>query len=153
MRAQFGDVQWHAGVLADRDDSPSLDCWILRSYDPKKLYHLPEIGLLHGAAASRRAVDEVPWKDGTVPIHRVYYPDNDGDIYAAYLLIYNSQPVANPYLAQILSFPRQLLTGSAPMNLLFVSGKGPRGTLAVMEKKGNRWLVESLSYYRSLCGN
>ncbi len=153
MKNLFGDVQWCAGTLSGSGDSPSLNCWIVRSYDAKKLYHLPEIGLVRGAAPSRRATEEIPWENGSVPVHRVYYHESDGDVYVAYILIYNSKPIGNPYIAQILSFPKQLVTGVAPMNLLFVSGRGPRGSLAGMQERGNRWLLESLRYYRSRCGD
>ncbi len=147
----FGEVQWCAGILPSRDDTPALECWILRSYDPKKLYHLPEIGLVRDAAPNRRLTQYLKWENGAVPVHRAFYPDSGGDVYAAYMLIYNSEPVDNPYITQVLSFPKQLLAGVAPMSLFFVSGRGPQGTLARMEEQGTRWLLESLSLYRSLC--
>lgn len=54
LTSMFGEVEWCAGILSGHGDSPSLNYWILRSYDPKKLYHLPDTGFVRGAAASRR---------------------------------------------------------------------------------------------------
>ena len=153
LKNLFGEVESCGGHLPGPSDSPSLDYWVLRSYDPKALYHLPETGFVRGAAPSRRTTEELSSHYGPVPVHRAYYNDSDGDIYVAYVLIYNSEPIANPYLAQILSFPKQLLTGTSPMNLLFVTGRGPRGTLAQMEEQGALWLLDSLGRYRSLCRN
>ena len=151
LAGQFGEVEWCAGTLPAEGNFPTLDCWILRSYDPKKLYHLPEIGLMRGAAPGRRLTQFLTWENRKVPLHRAFYPAGDGDVYVAYMLIYNSKPVDNPYITQILSFPKQLVTGVEPMNLFFVSGRGPRGSLAGMEERGNQWLIEALRFYHSLC--
>ena len=123
----------------------------MRSFDAKKLYHLPEIGLVRGAAPSRRTTEGVSLGQERIPIHRAYYEQADSGIFVAYMLVYNSKPVANPYLAQVLSFPRQLVRGTAPMNLFFVTGRGASRELDEMEKNGIAWLVESLGRYRSLC--
>ncbi len=122
----------------------------MRSYDPKKLYHLPDTGLVRGAAPSRRTTEWVSVGDERVPIHRAYYAQEEPAIFAAYLLIYNGEPVANPYLAQLASFPLQLVRGTSPMNLFFVSGRGPHGNLEQMEQVGIAWLMQSLERYRTL---
>ena len=151
LNSLFGDVEWCGGILPGQGGGPPLDYWILRSYDPKKLYHLPETGFVRGPAPIERLTEWLQAGGEKVPVHRSYYPRTDGDIFVAYMLIYNSQPIGNPYLAQLLSFPRQLLRGTAPISLFFVSGRGPNGTLAGMEEVGISWLVESFARYRSLC--
>ena len=152
LKTMFGEVEWCGGTFPGKGGSrPALDYWILISYDAKKLYHLPETGLVRGAAPSDRVTEYLQAAGERIPIHRAYYPATDGDIFVAYMLIYNSQPVGNPYVAQLLSFPRQLVRGTAPINLFFVSGRGPGGTLARMEETGLSWLLESLERYRSLC--
>jgi len=152
LKGMFGDVDWCGGTLPGRDGGPALDYWILRSYDPKKVYHLPEIGFVRGAAPSARGTEWLQVGSEKVPVHRSYYPRTDVDVFVAYMLIYDSEPIGNPYIAQLLSFPRQLIRGTAPMNLFFVSGRGPAGTLTVMEQTGIPWLLESLRRYRLLCG-
>ena len=150
LKDLFGQVEWCHGSLGTQIPSAPLDFWIMRSYDPKKLYHLPDTGLVRGAAPSRRTTEWVDLGDERVPIHRAYYAEEEPAVFAAYLLIYNGEPVANPYLAQLASFPLQLLRGTSPMNLLFVSGRGPRGSLEQMEQVGIAWLMQSLERYRTL---
>jgi hypothetical protein len=150
LKDLFGEVEWCHGSLGTLMPSAPADFWIMRSYDPKKLYHLPDTGLVRGAAPSQRTTEWVHLGDERVPIHRAYYAQEEPAVFAAYLLVYNGEPVGNPYLAQLASFPRQLVRGTSPMNLFFVSARGPHGNLEQMEQVGINWLLQSLERYRSL---
>lgn len=151
MRENFAAEAWCEGIIPTDVPGLSLDILVVRSYDPKKLYHNPEIALLRGQTPDRREVERLAAGNGDVPIHRPHYDRFNGEVFAAYLLVYGSRPVANPYTAQLRSFFPQLVRGRRPMTLYFVSGQGSRGAMSAMESAGKRWLLRSWGQYPSAC--
>lgn len=75
MRKIFQSEQWCEESLEQ-----GLRFSVIRSCDPKKLYHHPEIALVHSEAPDRRTVEWV--RDGSemLPIHRVFYQTGDEGI-------------------------------------------------------------------------
>ncbi len=70
----------------------------------------------------------------------------------AYLLVYEDEPVSNPYVAQLKHAPLQMLRGSRPMTLFFVFGRSEPATLARAEQLAHAWLWGAWERYRSQCG-
>jgi len=151
MRKQFEASQWHEGSFVK--DGQRFDFSILRSYDAKRLYHRPENYFVDRAFVRERGIEWVATDSGAVPIHRVYYDDPSAAVLLAYLLVYRSSPVANPYWAQLRAAPVELFSGRTPMTLFLIQARGTSGSLPVMENVGREWLLSSLGNYRSACGH
>lgn len=151
MRTNWNAVQWQEGAVRTLDSRWRCNFAVVRSYDPKRLYHNPEIFFVKGAAPDRRAVEWLANGSDRLPIHRAYYEADESAILVAYLLVYNARPVDNPYLAQLSSFPLQLLAGRRPMTIFFISGRGPRSEFDVMERLGREWLLAAWERYGAAC--
>ncbi|HTZ90039.1 MAG TPA: hypothetical protein VMA71_06855 [Alloacidobacterium sp.] len=97
---------------------------------------------------------EIEWvrtDSGALPIHRAYYGGTDASILVAYLLVYRSSAIGNPYWAQLRAAPVELFSGRRPMTLFLVQARGSPGTLREMEKVEQEWLVSSWEKYGSAC--
>jgi len=151
MREQFEAFQWREGSFVK--GGQRFDFSILRSYDAKRLYHRPENYFADRAFVRERGMEWVATDSGAVPLHRVYYDDPSGAVLVAYLLVYRSSPVANPYWAQLRAAPVELFSGRTPMTLFLIRAHGAPGTLRVMENVGREWLLSSLGDYRSACSH
>src|SRR5688572_29215597 len=121
MWYQFRAVKWAEGAFAETDPPLQLEFVIIRSYDPKRLYHRPET-YFRNQTSSSQLVQSITRNTGSMPIHVVRYEQPDRAQVAAYLLVYNSKAVANPYLAQVAAFPSQLITGAKPMTIFMIFG-------------------------------
>ena len=147
---RFQSSHWREGSFVK--DGLRFDFAVIRSYDAKRLYHLPENSLVeHTLVVQRRGTDWVPADAGTLPVHRAYYGDTDPVMLVAYLLVYRSAPVANPYWLQLRSAPIELFSGRHPMTLFFIQARGSRASFPQMEDVGREWLLSSWQKYRSAC--
>lgn len=90
--------------------------FVARSYDLKRLYHHPEIGLLRGVSLRREEIIQIPGMN--VPIHVLKSPTGKG--IAAYVLLYDGQFVKNPIHQQVLTSIKLLFSTKKPMTLFFV---------------------------------
>ena len=159
-RAEFLRSVMHMSEFAEgsvtRDGrTTGLDYLVLRSWDPKRLYHRPEQRLLKGAITKGTNWEWLEAGDGKLPIQSVEYDElliEHHKPAAAYLLVYDGEPVSNPYWAQIRSSLRQLLQGRQPMTLYFVYGTGGRDPAAT-EARMRSWLVDAWRRHRSVCAS
>ena len=148
----FEAERWEEGSLPVPRQGWQANFAVVQSYDAKKLYHRPEMYLIRESTPSRRAVEQVKLAEDLVAIHHVYYPASESIVlHAAYLLIYDSQPVANPYLAQIRLAPWQIVRGTYPMTLSFVAVSGPAGAAHDLERQSVAYLLDSWREFRSAC--
>jgi hypothetical protein len=101
---------------------PGTDGLVLfaaRSYDPKRLYHHPELVLLHGwdlQATGTRRLPHMP----DMPVHVLRPTDEGRSGLAAYSLFYDERFVDNPYVFQLQSAWTLLFSGRRPMTLFWV---------------------------------
>jgi hypothetical protein len=150
MRERFQSSQWGEGSFFR--DGLRFDFSMIRSYDTKRLYHRPENSLVeHTLVVKSRGIEWLRADSGALPIHRAYYGDMDPAILVAYLLVYRSSPVANPYWPQLRAAPAELFSGRRPMTLFFVQARGSPGSLREMEEVEREWLLSSWEKYRSAC--
>jgi len=150
MRERFQSSQWHEESF-DRDGL-RFDVSIIRSYDAKRLYHRPESSLLERTSVvESRGIEWVSADSGVLPIHRVYYGKTNPAVLVAYLLVYRSSPVANPYLAQLRAAPVELFSGRYPMTLFFIQAHGSPESLGKMEIVVREWLISAWNNYRCVC--
>jgi len=134
----------------------AFDYTVVRSFDPSQVYYRPERKVLRKLDPERRVLQWIDTAEGRVPLHRAIYPlgasQRSVRTIAGYLLIYEGELVSNPYLAQILSAPGQLLRGRAPMTMLFAHGVVPVDQLDQAEAELRALLLDSLKRYREICG-
>lgn len=149
----WGAGNWVAGSLPDDGTGGRLSWVIARSYDPKTVYHWPETRVLPGRA-SGHAREEASFDGVRIPVHRAFYePDGQTATRAvvAYLLVYGGRPVRNPYLAQILSGPLQVVRGRRPMWLYIVYGKVGEARRVEAEQRAHAWLASAWSRHQEVC--
>jgi hypothetical protein len=151
----WGEGNWSTGTLPEGGRVGRLSYVIARSYDPKAVYHWPESRVIWEARPVERGLDEVESHGGRIPVHRAYYePEGSpprGFVVVAYLLVYHSRPVANPYLAQILSAPGEVVTGRRPMWLFLVHGRVGELQRREAEARAHEWLASAWESYRAAC--
>jgi len=150
----WGAGNWTAGALPGADRAPRLSYVIARSYDPKAVYHWPEARVISDVRPVARGLEELDTQGVRIPVHRAYYEPEataSGSFLAAYLLVYNSRPVSNPYLAQILSGPQQVVMGRHPMWLFIVYGKADDLQRREAEERAHAWLASAWESHRSAC--
>ena len=94
--------------------------FVARGYDLKKLYHHPELGILHGVSLTPA---------GTVPLDghperrvHVLRGDGVGGASALYALVYRGAWIADPYRLQLSSALSTLWAARHPLTLILVSG-------------------------------
>lgn len=142
--------RWAEGTVPVDGSKAHLDFVILRSYYPRRLYLRPAHSML------LRPIDRtyVEWTDDAgvrIPLHRAAFASDKGEDIAAWLLVFDSKAVANPYLTQLIDAPRQLFFGRPPMTLFFVSGKVPTRRYDEAEQAARHWLVDSFQRYQQTC--
>jgi hypothetical protein len=152
----WGEGNWSLGTLPEIEGAGRLDYVIARSFDPKTVYHWPESRVIWDVRPEHRAVEEVQTAGVRIPVHRAYYePDNPSreSLVMTYLLVYHSRAVANPYLAQVLAGPREVVTGRRPMWLFLVYGRIPPSERREAEARARQWLVSAWERHRAACGS
>lgn len=154
MREHFAASAWREGRIAGRSGAPALAYAVVRSYDAKRVYYRPENTLLRGHSVRARELEWVDAHDVRLPIHRPRYSSTPGAslrAVAGYLLVYEGRPVADPYRAQLLAAPHQLLGASTPMTLFFVHGSAAAEQVEETEVRLRAALREQWERYRSSC--
>lgn len=152
MQETFKAKRWAEGSLQMPRPEWRGDFAVIQSYDAKRLYHRPELHLNRGSTPVRRGLEQVHVDGDLVSIHHVYYSTTESTaLHAAYILIYDSQPVANPYSAQIRLAPLQIVRGTYPMTLSFVSVRGPASAAHELERQSVSSLLDSWREYKSAC--
>jgi hypothetical protein len=149
----FSAVQWKEGSLPPGSSSAEFKTAVIRSYDAKKLYHHPESALVRGASLKSRGTEWIEVGGESIPIQRVYYDGADSATIVAFMLVYGSRPVGNPYVAQFTALGRELRRGRTPMTMFFISGRGPLSQEALMDEQAKKWLADSWQQYRAACLN
>jgi len=94
--------------------------FVARGYDLKKLYHHPELGILHGVSlVSAGAVPLEGHPDRRVHVLR---SDRPGETSALYALVYRGAWIADPYRLQLSSALSSLWDARHPLTLILVAG-------------------------------
>jgi hypothetical protein len=154
----WGAGNWTAGSLPGGEDGEGgqrLEYVIARSFDPKAVYHWPESRVVWDVRPEQRGVERIEADGVRLPVHRAYYEAVDGSrretLVVAYLLVYHARPVGNPYLAQILSGPQQVVSGRRPMWLYLVHGRMGERERPAAEERAHAWLASAWQRHRSAC--
>jgi hypothetical protein len=102
--------------------APRLRLTVVRTYDPKTVYHHPELAISYPEAQLGRAALE-RLADGT-PVFVLRGLDESRDL-VAYALVANGEVVEDPYRAQVGLALRMLVSGRRPMTLVYVQDPNP----------------------------
>jgi hypothetical protein len=145
--------QWREGTIRERNAVP-LSYTIARGFDAKHIYYRPEYKLVR---ATRPVSHELDWIDvdgERVPVQRPLYERSltsplQGVV--AYVVLYGGVPVEDPYRAQLLTAPAQVVRGRLPATLLFVWGVVDESQVAQVEARAYAWLEGAVRNYRGLC--
>jgi exosortase len=151
LRERFAAEEWREGSVPATGDRPRLDYTIIRTYDPKRAYYRPEWRLLKDEPFDKRVI-EVDTEQGTIPVHvPVYAAQRGTQLVVAYLIVYQGEPVADPYINQLRSAASQMFSGASPMTLYIASARVPElQTDAALDAIGD-WLGRSWKHHRNVC--
>jgi hypothetical protein len=156
MQSVYDAEQYWEGALYPLANRLGLEYAVIRSYNAKRLYYRPEHRYLHGAVPNVQTIEWIDYAGTRLPIHRSFYPSTASSQrkrIVAYLLMYEGRAVGNPYIAQLVSAPRQLLRGSRPMTLFLVSGEVRSSDLEAAEAHAREWLTRAWQKYRAVCAS
>jgi exosortase/archaeosortase family protein len=154
METHYQASQWREGVLPATADAPELQWALVRSYEPRLLYYRGSRRLWLDVEPGGDTLEWLESDDGKLPIVRSRLsgerPEQPRAVIAS-LLVYEGEPVAEGWRAQLRAAPRQILTGSRPMTLYTVRGDVSDGNREATEKRARAFLVDSWRTYRALC--
>jgi hypothetical protein len=145
-------IQWSEGLVpVDSPEVAPLEFRIIRSHNPKPLYGYPKSYLREKIVVEWGEVQRVSSGDDELPIH-VLYGHTDYEItLGAYLFVYDSRPVENPYLTQLTGVFSHLLGGGHPLTLFTISGSARGPLFELTDETAKAWLVSAWEYYDSIC--
>lgn len=149
----WGEGNWGYGTIPLAEDAGEIEYVIVRSFDPKSVYHRPEARLI--GRMDRRRSETLPGADRPLPIERAVAerasPSGPTRAFASYLLVYNGEPVSNPYWSQLVSAPLQFVAGRRPMWLFLAFGEVRLKHREAAEEAARDWLQASWQRYRTVC--
>ncbi len=125
-----------------------LTLFVARSYDFKRLYHHPELGVLHGFDFTDGGTVHVPARPD-VPIHLLESLRATAGSRAIYTLVYGTEFVDNPYVFQIRTAFRLLLQPRKPMTLFMVHDAGLLPSGALVDGLATRLLFQALDSFQA----
>ena len=113
---EFSSDDWTERSYGLRGEEVVLT--VVRSYDPKKLYHHPELSIADRKAAfTRYSTMRLPGR-GDMPVH-VLQSDRSQSALALYVLDYDGRFVEDPIRFQLLTAGQLLFSGRKAMTLFF----------------------------------
>lgn len=101
---------------------------VVRSYDPKSLYHHPELAITYGEQFAGEEITHLPSRP-EMPIHTLV-PAEQEEAVASYVLHYGNRFVDNPILFQIQTAGELLVSRRQPMTIFFaIANSGDRDAM------------------------
>ncbi len=120
--------------------------FVARSYDLKRLYHHPEIGVLHGVDLDKGGIERLPGMPD-VPVYVLKSQTGRG--LAAYVLLYDGQFTENPILLQVLTSVELLFSPRKPMTLFLVYDERARQDTSLEQSPAASVLAEAVKSFLS----
>lgn len=147
VKKTFQSNNWIERHYGKPGDEPLL-LFVGRSYDPKRLYHHPELVLVYGKDLGALDAIRLPQMVG-IPIHLLKEKATGGHGLAVYALLYDDQFVDNPYLFQLKNAWRLLLKPRKPMTLFFVYDPVSAPDYPIGERRAVRLLHDAIKDFLS----
>lgn len=117
VKSMFDSEDWIERIYHPKDGK-KIRLFITRSYNHKRLYHHPELGLSHGNDLKKEGIVFLG-EERSIPVHLLRNSSGLGLV--AYALLYDGQFIDNPVSHQLQDSLRQLVSASRPMTLFYVS--------------------------------
>lgn len=112
----YGAQSWAERTYAVGGDEVGV--FVVRSFDMKKLYHHPELGVLRGNTF--QPGHALTLGDASQTVHVLQNTTSGAS--AVYALVHDGAWIGNPYRLQVSSALTSLWTGRRPLTLVFVYG-------------------------------
>ena len=112
---RFGSDDWIERDYRSGTDEVRLT--VVRSFDPKTLYHHPELAIAYSTSFVGEEIKRMP-AEPAIPVHRLK-PNAGVEALGMYVLHYDDQFVENPMLFQIQTAGELLFSGRKPMTIFF----------------------------------
>ena len=117
VKTMFDSEDWFERIYRAADGKV-IRLFVTRSYNHKRLYHHPELGLSHGG--DFRSIGVVMFGERPkVPVHLLRHSSGSGLV--AYALLADGKFIENPVLHQISESLVQLVSASRQMTLFYVA--------------------------------
>jgi len=145
-------IQWTEGLIPV--DSPYIDPLrfrILRSHNPKPLYRTPTSFVREKITEDWSELARVQADGVELPVHKIYGHDEEDVLFSAYLFIYDSRPVENPYTTQLRDVVGQLVSGGHPLTLVAISGNVRGDRFQIADRAATDWLARFWKHYQAAC--
>jgi hypothetical protein len=105
---------YHAGADGD------VIIFVGRSYDPKRLYHHPELALLRGTETTPAGVGHTKARPD-IPLHLLRTEKGGRSGIGVFALLYDGRFIENPVWFQIRTAAENVIAQRKPMTLFFAS--------------------------------
>ena len=154
LRRNFDLHQWREGRVASANGAPELQFAVIRSYDPKELYYRGTRRIWKDVEPGSDSLEWIDSDGERLPVVRSAVSDQvhrQESVVIGSILVYEGQPVANGWLAQLRSAPRQALLGSRPMTLFAARTEVPASQADAARRRVDDWLTRSWRDYRAIC--
>ena len=146
-RRVYGSHDWMER-LYDVPRHGDIQLFVARSYDPKKLYHHPELSVAYKGnyTSDLRASDVTSLSVlGGLPVHVLRGSNNTGLV--VYVLHYDGRFIDNPYLFQLRSSLELLVSPRREMTLFFVHDRFVESSHPVEGAEATRLLVAAIENF------
>jgi hypothetical protein len=140
---RFDSDDWIERVYKIGRDNVTLT--VVRSYDPKSLYHHPELAVAYGPSYLRTDVRRFPQRLD-IPVH-LAYTDVDGGTVAMYVLHYDGRFIEDPIAFQLRTAGELLFSGRKPMTLFFVADASVPAAAKVDDLPSARLLFAAIDQF------
>lgn len=117
VKTMFDSEDWFERIYRAADGKV-IRLFVTRSYNHKRLYHHPELGLSHGSDLKREGVVMLKG-ERQIPVHLLR--NNNGRGLVAYVLLSDGKYIDRPVVHQIQESLKQLVSASRPMTIFYVS--------------------------------
>ncbi len=120
VKGMFDSEDWIERIYKKKNGD-KIRLFVARSYDHKRLYHHPELGLSHGGNLSSEGVVELPG-ESKIPVYLLR--NSRGKRVVAYVLLYDGRYIQNPVKHQIGESLTLLVNPRKPMTLFYIDATG-----------------------------
>jgi hypothetical protein len=118
-RAQWVIDNFGTDDFIERRYGADVTLFVARSYDPKRLYHHPELGVAYGQRFDSASVVQAPAGSRSVPVHVLSGEDG----LACYAMLYDGEFVASPVRFEAGHIFSALVGPRRQMTLFFARGR------------------------------
>lgn len=142
----FGSKDWIDRTYVN-SSGVRIRLFVARSFDYKRLYHHPELGLSSGTDLRSEGVLMLHRKP-EMPIH--LFQNNDGRGQAGYVLLHEGDFIKEPLLYQISNALKQLVSARKAMTLFYVSSSNDPENIDFSDTSAAFILGESVKSFQAL---